>query len=100
MFTALSRRVTSNSAMPLSSTVRTMETMSNENIIHLIGQLAEGEVSPLRAARKALVKWALHHANGNVSQAAQMLGTSRGTIYRYAGIWSGSSQLSGKRAAS
>jgi transcriptional regulator of acetoin/glycerol metabolism len=55
-----------------------------EEIVHLVNQLARGQVQPLKVARRAVVKWALAKADGNVSQAAQMLKISRGTIYRYA----------------
>lgn len=55
-----------------------------EEIVHMVNQLAQGRIQPLRVARRAVVKWALAKADGNVSQAAQMLKISRGTIYRYA----------------
>ena len=55
-----------------------------EEIVHMVNQLAQGRIQPLKVARRAVVKWALAHANGNVSQAAQLLKISRGTIYRYA----------------
>lgn len=54
------------------------------DILRLVGQLADGEIHPLRDTRRAVVRWALARAEGNVSQAAQMLQISRGTIYRYA----------------
>lgn len=52
----------------------------------LVSNLAQGKVHSLKDARRAMVHWALSHTEGNVSQAAQMLGTSRGTIYRYARV--------------
>jgi transcriptional regulator of acetoin/glycerol metabolism len=54
------------------------------DVARLMGQLADGEIHPLRDTRRAIVRWALARAEGNVSQAAQMLQISRGTIYRYA----------------
>lgn len=56
--------------------------MSDE-IVKLLGQLSEGQVQTLKDTRRAMVRWALSRADGNVSQAAQSLGVSRGTIYRY-----------------
>ena len=61
-----------------------MHGTERQEIVLLISQLAEGKIYPLRSARRAMIQWALVHTDGNVSQAAQMLGTSRGTIYRYA----------------
>ena len=61
-----------------------MHTSRQEEILELIHQLDGGEIQPLRCARRAMIHWALAHTDGNVSQAAQRLGTSRGTIYRYA----------------
>ena len=62
-----------------------MQSMTTQQeIMRLVSQLAQGEVYPLRVARRAVVRWALTQSEGNVSQAAQMLGISRGTIYRYA----------------
>jgi len=55
-----------------------------EEIVHMVNQLAQGRIQPLKVARRAVVKWALAKSDGNVSQAAQMLKISRGTIYRYA----------------
>ena len=55
-----------------------------EEIVHMVNQLAQGRIQPLKVARRAVVKWALARADGNVSQAAHMLKISRGTIYRYA----------------
>jgi transcriptional regulator of acetoin/glycerol metabolism len=55
-----------------------------EEIVHMVNQLAQGRIQPLKVARRAVVKWALAQSDGNVSQAAQMLKISRGTIYRYA----------------
>jgi transcriptional regulator of acetoin/glycerol metabolism len=55
-----------------------------EEIVHMVNQLAQGRIQPLKVARRAVVRWALAQADGNVSQAAQMLKISRGTIYRYA----------------
>ena len=60
----------------------TMQT--NEEIVQMVDELAHGQIPPLRDARRAVVRWALSHSSGNVSQAAQELGISRGTIYRYA----------------
>ncbi len=57
---------------------------NRQDIVRLVSELAQGQVQPLRRARRAMIQWALAHTDGNVSQAAQMLGTSRGTIYRYA----------------
>ena len=61
-----------------------MESSSQAQIIELMSRLAGGEVCPLRTARRAMIQWALDNTGGNVSQAASLLGTSRGTIYRYA----------------
>lgn len=61
-----------------------MEGSSQAQIIELMSRLAGGEVCPLRTARRAMIQWALNNTGGNVSQAASLLGTSRGTIYRYA----------------
>ena len=61
-----------------------MQLKPHEDIVRLVGKLAQGELYPLHEARRATIQWALSHTEGNVSQAAQMLGTSRGTIYRYA----------------
>lgn len=55
-----------------------------QDICQLLGRLSEGEIASLRDTRSAMVRWALQQANGNVSHAAQLLGVSRGTIYRYA----------------
>lgn len=57
---------------------------NDADILRLVGQLADGEIHPLRDTRRAVVRWALARAEGNVSHAAQMLQISRGTIYRYA----------------
>ena len=57
---------------------------SHEEIVRLLGLLAQGRVYPLKETRRAAVQWTLKRLDGNVSQAAQMLGISRGTIYRYA----------------
>jgi len=61
-----------------------MRESQQEEIVQLISGLAAGKVFPLRTARRALIRWTLEHTDGNVSQAAHLLGTSRGTIYRYA----------------
>jgi len=55
-----------------------------DEIVRMISQLAEGRIQPLKAARRTAVQWALAQSEGNISHAAQMLGISRGTIYRYA----------------
>jgi transcriptional regulator of acetoin/glycerol metabolism len=55
-----------------------------EEIVRMVNQLAQGRIQPLKDARRAVVIWALAKSDGNVSQAAQMLKISRGTIYRYA----------------
>jgi len=60
-----------------------MHRANGQDIVRLVSELAQGQVQPLRAARRAMIEWALVHTDGNVSQAALMLGTSRGTIYRY-----------------
>ena len=60
------------------------QVMDRQEILVLVSHLAQGEVHPLKSARRAMVHWALAHTEGNVSQTAQLLGTSRGTIYRYA----------------
>ena len=61
-----------------------MEDTPQQEIIRLLDKLAAGKIYPLRSARRAMVIWALDYAKGNVSQAAHILGTSRGTVYRYA----------------
>jgi len=61
-----------------------MQSPSQKEIVQLVSQLASGRVFPLRSARRAMIRWALVNTGGNVSQAAQLLGTSRGTVYRYA----------------
>ena len=55
-------------------------------MVQLISLLAEGKVFPLQKARSAMIRWALVSTHGNVSQAANLLGTSRGTVYRYARV--------------
>jgi transcriptional regulator of acetoin/glycerol metabolism len=55
-----------------------------KDITEVLGQLMQGEVASLRDTRSAMVRWALQRSHGNVSHAAQLLGVSRGTIYRYA----------------
>ena len=62
-----------------------MENSPQQEIIQLLDKLAEGQVQPLRSARRAMILWALEYTQGNVSQAAHILGTSRGTVYRYVG---------------
>ena len=52
-------------------------------IVRVIAHLSEGQIHTLRDTRRAMVHWALQQAEGNVSHAAQLLGVSRGTIYRY-----------------
>ena len=59
-------------------------TTRQKELARLLGHLARGQVHPLREARCAVIRHALSHLDGNVSQAAEMLGISRGTIYRYA----------------
>ena len=54
-----------------------------EEIVKLIENLSEGQIHTLRDTRRAMVLWALRQSEGNVSHAAQLLGVSRGTIYRY-----------------
>ncbi|GEM_PF-2085794 len=54
-----------------------------EEIVRVIAHLSEGQIHTLRDTRRAMVRWALERAQGNVSHAAQLLGVSRGTIYRY-----------------
>lgn len=54
-----------------------------EEIVKVIAQLSEGRIHTLKDTRRAMVQWALRRAEGNVSHAAQSLGVSRGTIYRY-----------------
>ena len=71
------------SARPVGDKMEQTLTISEE-IVHMVNQLAEGQIQPLKVARRAVVKWALAKSDGNVSQAAQMLKISRGTIYRYA----------------
>ena len=61
-----------------------MDVSSQAEIVRLVSHLAEGKVFPLRKARQAMIRWALDSARGNVSHAAELLGTSRGTVYRYA----------------
>lgn len=58
--------------------------MTHEDVVRMISQLAQGRIQPLKAARRAVVQYALAQSEGNVSHAAHMLGISRGTIYRYA----------------
>jgi len=62
-----------------------MHTSSQQKeIVQLVNLLAEGKVHPLQKARRAMIRWALVSTHGNVSRAANLLGTSRGTVYRYA----------------
>jgi len=61
-----------------------MQSSSQDEIARLVSQLAQGRIFPLRTARRAMIRWALVSTGGNVSQAAELLGTSRGTVYRYA----------------
>jgi hypothetical protein len=59
------------------------DTTVQDEIVELLGNLSEGQITTLRDTRRAMVRWALRRAEGNVSHAAQLLGVSRGTIYRY-----------------
>ena len=61
-----------------------MNSPSQVEIVQIVRQLAEGKPFPLKVARQAMIQWALVSSGGNVSRAAHLLGTSRGTIYRYA----------------
>ena len=66
--------------------MRTQETMSQgeQDILRLLQQLAAGRVGSLRRAREAMILWALDLTDGNIAAAAERLGTSRSTVYRYA----------------
>jgi len=55
-----------------------------KTILDLVRQLAQGRIRPLRQARQAGIRWALAQTEGNVARAAERLGTSRSTVYRYA----------------
>ena len=72
------------SAQPGKQKGKVMQTSSQQEMVQLISLLAEGKVFPLQKARSAMIRWALVSTHGNVSQAASLLGTSRGTVYRYA----------------
>ncbi len=63
-----------------------MDASSQAEIVRMVSYLAEGRVQPLRRARRAMIRWALDNTHGNVSQAAEMLHTSRGTVYRYVNV--------------
>ena len=53
-------------------------------LVKLIQELAEGKIEPLKLAKHAAILWALAQVKGNVTLAADMLGTSRSTVYRCA----------------
>jgi transcriptional regulator of acetoin/glycerol metabolism len=55
-----------------------------DTLVDLLEELAHGHVEPLKRARNAAIKWALARTDGNVSLAADLLGTSRSTVYRFA----------------
>lgn len=56
----------------------------NSRLIELVQELARGKVESLKLARQATIAWALSQTEGNVALAADMLGTSRSTVYRCA----------------
>ena len=56
---------------------------TNREILELLDSLAHGCTCPLREAKRAIVFWTLARTRGNVSKAANLLGASRGTVYRY-----------------
>lgn len=60
---------------------KTNETL---DLVQLIQNLASGRVEPLKLARRATIAWALSRTEGNVALAADMLRTSRSTVYRCA----------------
>jgi transcriptional regulator of acetoin/glycerol metabolism len=79
------------STLPPSSTqeetpmvVQSDDKSRNEGIVSLLKELAQGHVEPLKNARDATIQWALQHTDGNVALAADLLGTSRSTVYRFA----------------
>ena len=74
----------------MSETAMTQHTPSqglhahNSDILKFVEELAVGHVERLRDARRAMITWALAKTHGNVAQAAELLGTSRSTVYRCA----------------
>jgi DNA-binding NtrC family response regulator len=52
------------------------------DINYLISTLQRGEIIPLEAVERILIEHAMHKANRHVSEAADLLGISRSTIYR------------------
>jgi len=63
----------------------TQENPDNKpSLVELIQELGHGKVEPLKLAKHAAILWALAQAEGNVTLAADMLGTSRSTVYRCA----------------
>jgi len=67
----------------------TLQQVAPRSIVDLVRQLAQGQIRPLRQARRAGVLWALAQTDGNVALAASLLRTSRSTVYRYARAFQG-----------